>query len=110
MVGCRSLIGASVLGAWAGDTLGSRLGVSLWTIGDFQLLAALIGSGIGIAVVSVVAVLGPTETAPVSDDRDTTAKFLRGLTIGALLGALVVGLRSSCPAGSIAWRPARPGH
>ena len=54
-------VAASVLGAWAGDTLGDRVGLTLGSIGDFHLVAALIGSWIGIAIVNVVAVLGPTE-------------------------------------------------
>jgi len=54
-------IAAAILGAWAGDTLGDRLGITLWSIGDFRLVAATIGAWIGIAVVSVVSVLGPSE-------------------------------------------------
>jgi uncharacterized membrane protein YeaQ/YmgE (transglycosylase-associated protein family) len=54
-------IAASVLGAWAGDTLGDRVGLDLMTIGDFHVVAALIGSWIGIAIVNVVSILGPTE-------------------------------------------------
>jgi uncharacterized membrane protein YeaQ/YmgE (transglycosylase-associated protein family) len=54
-------VAASVLGAWAGDTLGDRVGVTIWSIGDFHLVAAMIGSWVGIAIVNVVAVLGPTE-------------------------------------------------
>jgi uncharacterized membrane protein YeaQ/YmgE (transglycosylase-associated protein family) len=55
------VVGAAVLGAWAGDTLGDRLGVTLWSIGDFRMVAATIGAWIGIVIVGVVAVLGPTE-------------------------------------------------
>ncbi len=50
---------AAILGAWAGDALGSRLGLSLWTIGDFHLVSASIGAWIGIAISSAVAILGP---------------------------------------------------
>ena len=50
---------AAILGAWAGDSLGARLGLDLVRLGDFRVLAALIGSAIGIALVSVVAALGP---------------------------------------------------
>ncbi len=55
------IVAASILGAWAGDTLGDRLGVTLWSIGDFRIVAAMIGAWIGIGVVTVVAVLGPSE-------------------------------------------------
>jgi hypothetical protein len=50
---------AAILGAWAGDSLGARLGLDLVRLGDFRVLAALIGSAVGIGLVSVVAALGP---------------------------------------------------
>jgi hypothetical protein len=51
---------AAILGAWAGDALGGRLGVSLWSIGDFHLVGASIGAWIGIGVSSAVAILAPS--------------------------------------------------
>ena len=54
------LVLASVLGAWAGDALADRLGIDLLVIGDFHLVGASIAAWIGIAIVSVVAVLGPS--------------------------------------------------
>jgi hypothetical protein len=51
---------AAILGAWAGDALGGRIGFDLLSIGDFQLLAASVGAWIGIAISTAVAVLGPT--------------------------------------------------
>jgi hypothetical protein len=54
------LVIAAFLGAWAGDAIGARLGVSLLQIGDFHLLAASIMAWVGIAVVAVVAILGPS--------------------------------------------------
>jgi hypothetical protein len=54
------LVVASVLGAWAGDALADRLGLDLLVIGDFHLVGASIAAWIGIAIVSVVAVLGPS--------------------------------------------------
>lgn len=50
---------ASILGAWAGDALGDRLGMELLTIGDFHLIAASIVAWVGIAISSAVAVLAP---------------------------------------------------
>jgi len=50
---------AAILGAWAGDALGDRLGMELLTIGDFHLVAASIVSWIGIAISSAMAVLAP---------------------------------------------------
>ena len=38
----------AILGAWAGDALGGRLGIDLLRIGDFRLLAASVGAWAGI--------------------------------------------------------------
>lgn len=54
------LIVAAVLGAWAGDALGARLGIDLLRIGDFRIVAASVVAWIGIGFVAIVAVLGPT--------------------------------------------------
>jgi len=51
---------AAVLGAWAGDALGQRLGFDILVIGDFRVIAASIASCAGIAVVALLAMLGPT--------------------------------------------------
>lgn len=53
------LLLAAILGAWAGDSLGERLGIDVLRLGDFHVLAAFIGSWIGIGLVTVVAALGP---------------------------------------------------
>ena len=54
------LLIAAFLGAWAGDALGARLGLDILTLGDFRIVAATIVSWIGIAFVSILAILGPT--------------------------------------------------
>jgi hypothetical protein len=54
------IVAAAILGAWAGDALGDRLGIDLWSIGDFRLVAASILAWVGIGVSATVAVLGPT--------------------------------------------------
>ena len=54
------LVVAAFLGAWAGDAIGARLGIDLLRIGDYHLLAASILAWVGIGVVTLVAVLGPT--------------------------------------------------
>lgn len=51
---------AAILGAWAGDALGQRLDLDVLVIGDFHLLAASIASCAGIAIVALLALLGPT--------------------------------------------------
>ncbi len=53
----------AVLGAWAGDALGARLGIDLLRIGDFRLVAASLGAWAGIVLVVVVSILGPSRTA-----------------------------------------------
>ena len=53
------LLIAATLGAWAGDALGSRLGIDLLLIGDFRLAAASALAWFGIALVALVAILGP---------------------------------------------------
>lgn len=58
------LVVAAILGAWAGDAVMGRLGLDLLTIGDYHLLGASILAWVGIAIVSVVAVLGPTAGRP----------------------------------------------
>ena len=52
---------AAILGAWAGDALGDRLGIHLASIGDFRLLAASIVAWVGIGISSAVAILGPSK-------------------------------------------------
>ena len=53
------IIVAAILGAWAGDALGDRLGIDLWSIGDFRLVSASLVAWVGIGVSSAVAILGP---------------------------------------------------
>jgi uncharacterized membrane protein YfcA len=49
---------ASILGAWAGDAVGGRLGLDPIRVGDFHVVAASIVAWVGIAFMSVVTVLG----------------------------------------------------
>ena len=53
------VVGAAILGAWAGDALADRLGFGVMVIGDFHLLAASVVAWIGIGVSSALAFLGP---------------------------------------------------
>ena len=52
---------AAILGAWAGDALGDRLGIHVLSIGDFRLLGASVLAWIGIGISSAVAILGPSK-------------------------------------------------
>lgn len=54
------LLLAAILGAWAGDAIGARLGVDLLRIGDFRMASAIAVAWAGLGIVSVIAVLGPT--------------------------------------------------
>jgi hypothetical protein len=54
------LLVAAVLGAWAGDALGARLGIDILRIGDFRLVPASVVAWVGIGFVSIVSILGPT--------------------------------------------------
>jgi hypothetical protein len=54
------LVLAACVGAWAGDELGARLGLDLLRIGDFRLVAASLLAWVGIGMVAIIAVLGPT--------------------------------------------------
>ena len=55
------IVVAAILGAWAGDALGDRLGIQVLSIGDFRLLPASILAWIGIGVSSALAILGPSK-------------------------------------------------
>lgn len=61
------LILAAFLGAWAGDALGTRLGIEFILIGDFHVIVASVLAWVGIAGVAIVAILGP------QPERDTAA-------------------------------------
>ena len=58
---------AAILGAWAGDAVGGRLGVDPLRVGDFHVVSAYIVAWIGIGFVAVIAVLG---TAPAPEDPE----------------------------------------
>ncbi len=53
------VVPAAVLGAWAGDAIGVRLGLDLVRIGDFRLLPAIVVAALAIGFVAIVAILGP---------------------------------------------------
>lgn len=56
------IVAAAILGAWAGNALGDRLGVHLFSMGDFRLLAASVLAWVGIGISAAVATLGPTRS------------------------------------------------
>ena len=66
------LILASVLGAWAGDTVGSRMSIDPLRIGDFHLVSASIVAWLGIGLVAILAVLVPERRAEAGRPRVST--------------------------------------
>jgi hypothetical protein len=57
------LIVAAILGAWAGDTVGGRLGIDPLRVGEFNLLSSSFVAWLAIGLVAIVSVLVP-ERAP----------------------------------------------
>jgi hypothetical protein len=55
-----AVVVAAMLGAWAGDALMDRLGLDVLTIGDYHLIGASVLAWVGIALVSIVSILGPS--------------------------------------------------
>ena len=53
------LVVAAILGAWAGDTVGARLGIDPFRIGEFNLLSASLVAWLAILLVAIVAILVP---------------------------------------------------
>jgi hypothetical protein len=53
------LLVAAILGAWAGDALGARLGIDILRVGDFRIVAASVVAWAGIGLMTVISVLGP---------------------------------------------------
>ena len=54
---------AAILGAWAGDAIGGRLGGDPLRVGDFHIISASVVAWLGIGFVAVIAVLGPAPAA-----------------------------------------------
>ena len=57
------LLLAAVLGAWAGDTVGARMGIDPLRIGEFHLLSASFVAWLAIGLVAILAVLIPERPA-----------------------------------------------
>jgi hypothetical protein len=55
-----AIVIAAILGAWAGDALMGRIGLDILTIGDYHLIGASLLAWVGIGLVSVVSILGPS--------------------------------------------------
>ena len=86
------IVVAAILGAWAGDALGGRLGFEVLV--DRRLPPAG-GDRRGVDRDRYLVGRGdprPDDAQGMSSDDDrSTASFLRGLTIGAIIGAILAG-------------------
>jgi hypothetical protein len=77
------LVGAAVLGAWAGDTVGSRMAIDPIRIGEFHLLSASLVAGLGIGLVAVVSVLAPERRERIPEERVSTVLTRSGASTSA---------------------------
>src|SRR3954466_8773725 len=69
------LIAAAILGAWAGDTVGARLGFDPLRVGEFNLLSASIVAWLATGLVAIVAVLVPERAS--RDRRQVVSTVVR---------------------------------
>jgi hypothetical protein len=53
------LIVAAILGAWAGDTVGSRMAIDPVRVGEFHLITASLVAWLAIGLVAILAVVVP---------------------------------------------------
>ncbi len=66
------LVIAAVLGAWAGDAVGARMGIDPLRVGEFHLISASVVAWLGIGLVVVLAVLVPERRERASGSRIST--------------------------------------
>jgi hypothetical protein len=72
------LLLAGILGAWAGDVVGARLGDPV-TIGDFHVAAASFVAWLGIGLVAILAILAPERTREARQRTSIGRRVLAGL-------------------------------
>src|SRR5215217_8915401 len=58
------LVVAAILGAWAGDTVGTRVAIDPVRIGEFNVLLSSFVAWLGIGLVAILSILIPEEAAP----------------------------------------------
>lgn len=75
------LIVAAVLGAWAGDTAGSRIPIDPLRIGDFHVLFASFVAWLAIGLVAILSILVPERSKADRQPRVET-QVVRGTTGG----------------------------
>lgn len=67
------LVVASILGAWAGDTVGGRMAIDPIRIGEFHLVSASVVTWLAIGLVAIMSMLVPERAAREPAPRVTTA-------------------------------------
>ena len=67
------LLIAAWLGAWAGDTVGTRLTIDPIRIGEFHLVLASLVAWLAIGLVAIVAIVVPERTADRVREEITTS-------------------------------------
>ena len=87
----RYIIVASILGAWAGDTVGGRMAIDPLRVGEFHLLSASIVAWLGIGLVAVLAVLVPEgHDGPERQPVSTVVRRTSAVPANAVEGAPTV--------------------
>ena len=67
------LLIAAILGAWAGDAVGTRMAIDPFRVGEFHLLTASFVAWLGIGLVAVLAGLVPERPAPAARPAVSTS-------------------------------------
>lgn len=67
------LLVASILGAWAGDTVGGRMAIDPIRVGEFHLISASVVAWLAIGLVAILSVLVPERASREPAPRVTTA-------------------------------------
>ena len=77
------LLLAAFLGAWAGDAIGGRLGITTLQVGDFHVISASILAWVGIGGIAIVAILAPQPSREPAAQAQVTTSISRSGTRAA---------------------------
>lgn len=97
------LVIAAILGAWAGDTVGTRMAIDPVRMGEFNLLTASVVAWLAIGLVAILAVLVPERRERPAPDRVSTVVTRSGnspATAGATTAAANAAATEPEPDGS----------
>jgi hypothetical protein len=76
---------AAILGAWAGDTVGARMAVDPFRIGEFHLLSSSVVAWLAIGLVAILSILVPERRE--QPGREPIATAVTRPATGAASGA-----------------------